>query len=106
MKTYSGSQLLEALADQGLDAEFALGAHVVCILPLRIIEPFERDAWINQIQLAIEILKAEGIPDKRYMEQPIMGKIKVSSLACPLDQLEDAEAVEQTFETISRIGFT
>lgn len=95
---YSGSQLLEVLADQGLDAEFALGAHVVCILPLRIIEPFERDAWIHQIQLTVEFLKAEGIPDKRYMEQPIMGKIKVSSLAYPLDQLEYAQAVEQTFE--------
>ena len=95
---YSGSQLIEALADQGLDAEFALGPHVVCILPLRSIEPFEQDTWINQIQLAIETLKVEGIPDKRYMEQPFMGKIKVSSLACPLDQLEDAEAVEQTFE--------
>lgn len=95
---YSGSQLIEALADQGLDAEFALGSHVVCILPLRSIEPFEQDTWINQIQLAIEALKAKGIPDKRYMEQPFMGKIKVSTLAYPLDQLEDVQTVEQNFE--------
>lgn len=95
---YSGNQVLAALAKQGIDAEFALGEHVVCILPLRLLPESERNAWIEQIKQTLDMMKTEGIPDKRYMEQPIMGKIKVSSLACPLDQLERTVAVERSFE--------
>ncbi|MCT4781113.1 MULTISPECIES: aminotransferase class I/II-fold pyridoxal phosphate-dependent enzyme [Exiguobacterium] len=95
---HSGKELLDALEKQGLDAEFALGDHVVCILPLRILPKLEREVWIIQIKTALDTMKAKGIPDKRYIGQPIMGKIKVSSLACPLDQLECFEGVEQSFE--------
>lgn len=86
---YSGEQLLNALANEKLDAEFALGSFVVCILPLYVVTKRVRKQWMKQVNDTVEKLKLKGIPSKRYIEQPIMGKIKVSSLACPLNQLEE-----------------
>ncbi|VWX33902.1 aminotransferase class I/II-fold pyridoxal phosphate-dependent enzyme [Exiguobacterium oxidotolerans] len=88
---YSGEQLLDALANEKIDAEFALASFVVCILPLHKLSETVRTQWLRQVKDAIEKLKMKGIPSKRYIEQSIMGKIKVSSLACPLDQLEERE---------------
>lgn len=87
---YSGDALLHALRAVQLDAEFALGDHVVCILPLRPLAKSEQDDWVHRVERAIQMMKSEGIPLKRYIEQPIMGKIQVSALACSYEQLEQA----------------
>ncbi|WP_410502180.1 aminotransferase class I/II-fold pyridoxal phosphate-dependent enzyme [Exiguobacterium acetylicum] len=87
---YSGDALLQALRTVQLDAEFALGDHVVCILPLRLLSKSEQDDWINRVERAMQNMKLEGIPSKRYIEQSIMGKIQVSALACSYEQLEQA----------------
>ncbi|WP_114572244.1 aminotransferase class I/II-fold pyridoxal phosphate-dependent enzyme [Exiguobacterium flavidum] len=88
-KAASGAALLEALSRNGIDAEFALHDHVVCLLPLAYLDDETFIQYMGRVRLACDSLKENQA--NVCIEPPIKGKMKVSELEYPFDSMMDAE---------------
>jgi len=85
----TGAALLEALSRSGIDAEFALHDHVVCLLPLSHLDEDTCIQYTERVSEACDSLKENQA--NVCIEPPFKGKMKVSELEHSFDSLMDAE---------------